>query len=74
MPSSTASLERIALVDVMRELHALCGESVDYNQVWRVVTRGDVPAERIRGRWHLIRSDVPRVAEALGMTCRSTAA
>jgi hypothetical protein len=70
---SSVSSERLALVDALRTLREQCGEAPDYNQLWRLVARGDVPAERIRGRWSVNRSDLPQVAAALGIAVRSAA-
>jgi hypothetical protein len=64
MPSDSS---RIRLTDATRKLFQQYGKQVAYNDLWRHVAQGSVPAERIRGRWHVREADLPRIAEALGL-------
>lgn len=59
--------DRLSLVDVMQELHRRYGRAPAYHQIWHLLARGEIPAERVGSRWKVRRADVPRIAAALGI-------
>ena len=64
----------IPLMDACRELARLHGQPVDYNVFWRVVARGEVPADRLGRGLYVRRSVLPLAATALGLTTAATPA
>jgi hypothetical protein len=57
----------LSLPETPRVLREEYGRAPDYNQVWRLVTAGHVPAERRGARLYVQRTDLPRIAELLGL-------
>lgn len=56
--------DKITLADLPRLLAAE-GASVNYHKCWSGVVAGQIPAERIGGKWKVDRADVPRIARAM---------
>ena len=56
--------EHISLTNTPRALRQH-GATCSYMQVWKAVVSGDVPAQRIRNRWHVRKADLPMIAQFL---------
>lgn len=54
----------ISLTDTPRALREH-GAACSYMLVWKAVVAGDIPAQRIRNRWHILKSDLPAIAQIL---------
>jgi hypothetical protein len=48
------------------------GQPVEYRTVYKQVLNGNLPADNIRNRWYVLKSDLPAIAAAFGMTLRQT--
>jgi hypothetical protein len=59
--------DTILLTGVKREPEKVTGERipVSYRKLYELTLNGDIPADRINGRWHVERSDIPAVASTL---------
>lgn len=66
--------DRLPLPEVPRALLREFGTAPDYNAVWRLVTTGRVPSDRRGSRLLVLRADLPRIAELLGLVRRPDAA
>jgi hypothetical protein len=62
MPTPTAT---IPLPEVPRALRAATGASVPYRMIYAAVLDARIPAEKLQGRWHVARADLPRIAQVL---------
>jgi hypothetical protein len=67
------SEDRCALSDIPAELRRRYGQTASYSVLWKAAVEGDFPAERVRNRWFVRRSDLPRVAQVLGIPTASAA-
>ncbi|RKK03313.1 hypothetical protein EBE87_25935 [Pseudoroseomonas wenyumeiae] len=68
-----ASEDHLPLSRVPRELAAIAsGGPVEYHHVYKQVLNGNLPADNIRNRWYVLKSDLPAIAAAFGMTLRQT--
>lgn len=56
--------EHISLTDTPRALREH-GATCSYMLVWKAVVGGNIPAERIRNRWHVRKADLPAIAQIL---------
>lgn len=56
--------DHISLTDTPRALRAH-GATCSYMHVWKAVVGGDIPAQRIRNRWHVRKADLPAIAQIL---------
>jgi hypothetical protein len=65
--------EHCALSDVPAELRRLYGQTASYSVLWKAAVEGAFPAERVRNRWFVRRTDLPRVAQALSIPTASAA-
>jgi hypothetical protein len=66
--------ERFPSTDLSRELAALTGNSgPGHRKLWGLIVDGKIPAERENGRWFVRRSDLPAVAQILGLTVKRAA-
>ena len=63
----------IPLSSLARELIALTGRSPSYQVLYRELVGGRVPAHKIGDRWHILRTDLPVIADALGLTASEAA-
>jgi hypothetical protein len=54
----------ISLTNTPRALRGH-GATCTYMQIWKAVVSGDVPAQRIRNRWHVRRADLQTIAQIL---------
>jgi len=54
----------VTLTDLPRALRAY-GVAVSYQQCWRAVVAGDVPAQRDGSKWRVVEADLPCIAQAL---------
>lgn len=59
--------DRLSIVDLMQELRRRYGQVPAYNTVWHAIACGEIPAERVRGRWRVKRADVAQVAAVVGI-------
>jgi hypothetical protein len=57
----------ILLTGVKREAEKIVGATiaVPYRKLYEMALNGDIPAEQINGRWHVERSNIRAVANAL---------
>ena len=60
---------KIVLAEAHQKLCATYGP-FSYSRLWRGVTEARIEAERVGSRWLVDEADLPRVAEALGLTRR----
>lgn len=60
-----AMTTKITLSDLARELRAKHGVCLSYPQAWRKVSGGEIPAERISGKWYINATDLPSIAQTL---------
>ena len=51
--------------ELLIEANRLAGTSYDHACLWRLITTGAVPAQRVRGRWKMRRSERDALAELL---------
>ena len=66
--------DQISLADAPREINSL-GARVTYQQLYRAVLDGRVPAERGTGnRWRIRKADLPKIARSFGADGDSVAA
>jgi hypothetical protein len=56
--------EHISLTDTPRALRDH-GAACSYMNIWKAVVAGDIPAQRIRNRWHVRKADLPAIAQIL---------
>lgn len=54
----------VTLTDLPRALRAY-GVQASYQQCWRAVVAGDVPAQRDGSKWRIAEADLPRIAQTL---------
>lgn len=54
----------ISLTDTPRALREH-GATCSYMHIWKAVVGGDIPAQRIRNRWHVLKADLPAIAQIL---------
>jgi hypothetical protein len=54
----------VTLTDLPRALR-VHGVKVSYQQCWRAVVAGDIPAQRDGSKWRVVEADLPRIAQAL---------
>lgn len=54
----------VTLTDLPRALRAY-GVQASYQQCWRAVVAGDVPAARDGSKWRVAEADLPCIAQAL---------
>jgi hypothetical protein len=52
----------VTLTDLPRALRAH-GVQATYQQCWRAVVAGDVPAQRDGSKWRIAEADLPRIAQ-----------
>jgi hypothetical protein len=58
----------IPLTQLARELWSLTGqEPPNYRQLHMLVLDGTIPAELVRGRWQIEPTDLPGIAQTLGL-------
>ncbi len=62
----------IPAAEALIEVNKTSGGQYEYIRLWRLIATGLVPAQRVRGRWRIRRSDLPLVAEVL-RNCRTAA-
>jgi hypothetical protein len=61
-----AMADTLSIADLPRTLRDMTGKRWSYQQLYRMVVDGDLPAEKnASGRWRVRRSDVPGIAEKL---------
>lgn len=59
----------IPLTSLSRELNAFTGQpSPSYRRLYGLTLDGRLPAEQVNGRWFVQRSDMPAIAQTLGLT------
>ena len=56
----------VTLTDLPRALRAY-GVQASYQQCWRAVVAGDVPAQRDGSKWRIAEADLPVIADRLGL-------
>lgn len=54
----------VTLTDLPRAQRAY-GVQASYQQCWRAVVAGDVPAQRDGSKWRIAEADLPRIAQTL---------
>lgn len=54
----------VTLTDLPRALRTY-GVQTSYQQCWRAIVAGDVPAQRVGSKWRIAEADLPRIAQAL---------
>ena len=54
----------VTLTDLPRVLRVY-GVKASYQQCWRAVVAGDVPAQRDGSKWRIAEADLPVIAQAL---------
>ena len=57
----------VTLTDLPRALRAY-GVQASYQQCWRAVVAGDVPAQRDGSKWRIAEADLPVIAGRLGLS------
>lgn len=57
----------ITLTDLPRALRAY-GVEASYQQCWRAVVAGDVPAKRDGSKWRIAEADLSRIAQTFTQT------
>lgn len=60
-------IDALRAPDAVRLLNRGAGKRLSYFTFWQAIQRGTVPAERVGGRYQIRRSDLPRIAKALGL-------
>ena len=63
--------DRSPLSELPRELKRATGETPKYRAIYAKVLDGDLPAEKINGRWTYSHEDLPIIAETLGLAIRT---
>lgn len=56
--------EQLTITDTARALREY-GVRLTYQQIWRAVVAGDIPAKRIGKKWMVAQSDLPSIAQQL---------
>ena len=57
----------VTLTDLPRALRAY-GVQASYQQCWRAVVAGDVPAQRDGSKWQIAEADLSRIAQTFTQT------
>ena len=63
--------DRSPLSELPRELKRATGGTPKYRAIYAKVLDGDLPAEKINGRWTYSHEDLPIIAETLGLATGS---
>src|SRR4051794_13450332 len=66
--SMSAVTDDLALIEFLALLNERYGASVSYHRLWSAAVANRFPVQRIGGRIRARRYDVPKAAEALGLT------
>ena len=64
----TATTDAINLADVPLALKANYGSTPPYAVIYVAVLDGVVPATKLRGRWYVQETDLPKIAAHFGLT------
>ena len=72
LATTTDDDDTMDLVTVGAELRDVHGINASYARLYRACLDGVIPGIRIRGRWRLPRTDMPRAAAALRGPRRAT--
>lgn len=66
-PAAVGGTDTIPLVRLAGELRALTGRGAGYHALWRAIVSGSIPAEQSGRQWHVRRTDLPAIAQTLGL-------
>lgn len=58
----------IPLPSLAGELRSRYGDAPTYRELYQATLDGRLPADCIKGRWHVRTADLDRVAELFGLT------
>jgi len=62
----------VTLTDLPRALRAY-GVETSYQRCWRAVVAGDIPADRKGSKWTVKETDLPVIADRLGLASSAAA-
>jgi hypothetical protein len=65
---------RLVLSAMLQRLNQTYGVNVPYSRLWNAAVQGRIPVERDGGRWTGNEADIPKIAEALGISTAPAAA